>query len=298
MVDLTEDDPRHREEGPPTNPNWTEPGAATPQTLPPCPICLGDIEPEAEQHQRPHLWPGCQHPIHLGCLMHFVTRQARPVCPACRQPWAPQAVQHLEQARTAAQLEWPVPETPADTGRPRDRPPNPPTTVLPLCCPRLALVNPSHPELDTSWRELPTRHMEWAPTMDQNTREWQAEWICLRCNRQVTTAHPSMQHPGHTPHCSIHGPRQLAIDHSTNERGWVCTTGYPPHFHDCQPTLLQEERDPEPELPEPDNSPWIRQGPPAPRHAFMVLRASPSRRGTPVAPRRRTPMETPCASRT
>ena len=265
IVDLTEDDAGPMDEEPPTEQNWTEPGAATPPAPPPCPICLGDIEPEAERHHRPHRWPGCQHPIHLGCLMHFVTRRARPACPACRQPWTPQAGQHLEQARAAAQLEWPVPETPAETAAPRDHPPNPPTNIIPLCCPRLALVHPSHPELDASWRKLPTRHMEWAPNLDQITREWQAEWICLRCNRQVTAEHPSM-HPGQTPHCSIHGPRQLAIDHSSNERGWVCSTGYPPHFHSCQPTLLQEERSPEPERPEPDSGPWTRQGPPDPHH--------------------------------
>ena len=252
------------DEEPLTDRDWTQPGATTPPAMPPCPICLGDIDPEAQQQHRPHRWPGCQHPIHLGCLMHFVTRQASPTCPACRQPWSPQAGQHLDQARAAAHLEWPVPETPADTTAPRDRPPNPPTNIIPLCCPRLALINPSHPELDASWRELPTRHMEWAPTMDQTTRQWQAEWICLRCNRQVTTEHPSMQHTGPTPHCSIHGPRQLAIDHGSNERGWVCSTGYPPHFHSCQPTLLQEQGNQEPERPEPANGPWTRQGPPDP----------------------------------
>ena len=252
------------DEEPPTDRDWTQPGATTPPAMPPCPICLGDIDPQAQQQHRPHRWPGCHHPIHLGCLMHFVTRQASPTCPACRQPWSLPAGQHLDQARAAAHLEWPVPETPPDTHAPRDRPPNPPTNIIPLCCPRLALINPSHPELDASWREVPTRHMEWAPTMDQTTRQWQAEWICLRCNRQVTTEHPSMQHTGPTPHCSIHGPRQLAIDHSSNERGWVCSTGYPPHFHSCQPTLLQEQGNQEPERPEPANGPWTRQGPPDP----------------------------------
>ena len=146
--------------------------------LPP-PFALGDIDPEAQQQHRPHLWPGCHHPIHLSCLMHFVTRQARPTCPACRQPWTPQAGQHLDQARAAAQLEWPVPEALADTTTPRDHPPNAPANIVPLCCPRLALVNPGRPELDTSWRERPTRDMEWAPNMDQTTREWQPEWVCL-----------------------------------------------------------------------------------------------------------------------
>ena len=195
----------------------------------PVPFALRTLIPKPNNNTGRIVGQAGSTPIHLGCLMHFVTRHASPTCPACRQPWSPQAGQHLDQGRAAAHLEWPVPETPADTHAPRDHPPNPPTNIIPLCCPRLALINPSHPELDASWRELPTRHMEWAPTMDQTTRQWQAEWICLRCNRQVTTEHPSMQHTGPTPHCNIHGPRQLAVDHSSNERGWVCSIRATPH---------------------------------------------------------------------
>ena len=110
--------------------------------------------------------------------------------------------------------------------------------------------------------------MDWAPNMDQTTREWQAQWVCLRCNNHVTGAHPSIQYEGTRPNCSIHGPRQLAIDYRSEERGWICSTGYPPHFHDCQPTLLHEPTRAEPpttEMPPVANGTWTRQGPP-PQH--------------------------------
>lgn len=153
VVDLTEDDGGPMAEALPTDRDWTQPGATTPPAMPPVPFALGTSDPEAQQQHRPHRWPACQHLL-LGCLMHFVTRRARSTCAA----WTTQ--QHLDQARAASQLEWPVPETPADTTAPGDHPHNPPTNISPLCCPRLALVNPSQPELDASWRELPTRHME------------------------------------------------------------------------------------------------------------------------------------------
>ena len=250
------------DEGLPTHQDWTQPGATTPPpAMPPCPICLGDIDPDSQQQHRPHRWPGCQHPIHLGCLMHFVTRQARPTCPACRQPWTPEAGQHLDQARAAAQLEWPVPETPADTTAPRDHPPNPPADIIPLCCPRLALINPSQPELDASWRELPTRHMEWAPNMDQATREWQPEWVCLRCNRTVTPNDLAIQTAGPPPICSFHGPRRLALDVRHNERGWACSRGFPPHILQWAPARIDTPAPPSAH-PAAGRRLWEHQGPP------------------------------------
>ena len=278
------------DEGLTTDQDWTQPGATTPPAMPPCPICLGDIDPESQQQHRPHRWPACQHPIHLGCLMHFVTRQARPTCPACRQPWTPEAGQHLDQARAAAQLEWPVPETPADTTAPRDHPPNPPAHIIPLCCPRLALVNPSHPELDASWRELPTRHMEWAPNMDQTTREWQPEWVCLRCNRTVTPNDLAIQTAGPPPICSSHGPRCLAIDVRHNERGWVCSRGFPPHILQCAPARIDTPAPPSAH-PAPSRRQWG-----APRATqrrtshtscqLLVLRSTASCRSKPITSRR------------
>ena len=137
------------------------------------------------------------------------------------------------------------------------------------CCSRLVLIDPTQPELDSSWRELRSRHMDWAPNMDQTTREWQAEWVCLRCNNHVTGAHHhSIQYEGTRPTCSIHGPRQLAVDYRSRERGWICSTEYPLQFHDCQPTLLHEPTRtdaPTTAMPPVANGPWTRQGPP-PQH--------------------------------
>ena len=262
VVDLTEENPSQHHQ------DWTENGATTPPAPFRCPICLLDILSEASHQNMPYQWPSCQHPIHLGCLLHLMTRRSCPTCPTCREQWSPDTNPQLEQTRRAANVEWPVPEIPEDEDSPRDRPPNPPPDIIPLCCPRLVLIDPTQPELDSSWRELPSRHMDWAPNLDQTTREWQAEWVCLRCNNHVTGAHPSIQYEGTRPNCSIHGPRQLAIDYRSQERGWICSTGYPPHFHDCQPTLLHEPTRAEPpttEMPPVTNGPWTRQGPP-PQH--------------------------------
>lgn len=155
-----------------TPPAWTQDGAVTPPAQPDAPppmcvICQSEVHPDANNQHTPHEWPRCRHRFHIGCPMHFITRQRRPTCPTCRQPWTQGAQHALDQARQAANLEWPIPETPIDTRLRTHRPPEPPTHIVPLCCPRLALIDPEHPENETSWRELPTRHMEWAPVLDQ-----------------------------------------------------------------------------------------------------------------------------------
>ena len=216
-IDLTTDSP----------PDWTQQGATTPPAASTCAICLIEIDPQGDQHERAHWWPGCEHPLHLGCALQYIARQPRPACPTCRRPWTQAAGRHLEQSRQDNNLDWPIPETPMETSVPSTRPP-PPTNILPLCCPRLALIDPRQPDRDASWRELPSRHMDWAPTYDQRSGEWQAEWVCLRCDTHITATHPSIQHDQPPPQCSTHGPRQLAIDYRNRERGWVCSTGYPP----------------------------------------------------------------------
>ena len=128
-----------------------------------------------------------------------------------------QEAQHaLDQARQAANLEWPIPETAIDTRLRTHRPPEPLAHIVPLCCPRLALIDPEHLENETSWRELPTRHMEGAPVLNQASQTWTSESVCLRCNNKVTDSHPSIRTSGQVPSCPTHGPRHLR----TNERGW------------------------------------------------------------------------------
>ena len=134
VVDLTEENPSQHHQ------DWTENGATTPPAPFRCPICLLDIFPEASHQNMPYQWPSCQHPIHLGCLLHLMTRRSCPTCPTCREPWSPDTNPQLEQTRRAANIEWPVPEIPEDEDSPRDRPPCKPTpghhpTMLPTTCP-------------------------------------------------------------------------------------------------------------------------------------------------------------------
>ena len=99
-----------------------------------------------------------------------------------------------------------------------DRPPNPPPDIIPLCCPRLVLIdNPA---------------------------------IILDIPPDVTTVlaghpRPSIQYEGSTPNCSTHGRRQLAIEYRSQERCWIRSIGYPPRCHDCQPMLLHEPTRPD-----------------------------------------------------
>ena len=58
-------------------------------------------------------------------------------------------------------------------------PPLPRPDILPLCCHRLILRGPTHPEANAAWQELPDRHMDWAPV---RSNTWLREWVCLRCN--------------------------------------------------------------------------------------------------------------------
>ena len=83
VVDLTEGNPSQQHQ------DWTENGATTPPAPFRCPICLLDILPEGSHQNMPYQWPSCQRPIHLGCLLHLMTRRSCPTCPTCREPWSP-----------------------------------------------------------------------------------------------------------------------------------------------------------------------------------------------------------------
>ena len=146
---------------------------------------------------------------------------------------------------------YPKPHTTPGTFPPNH--PQPPT--------RLALINHHHPELDTSWRELPTRHMEWAPTLDRTSNQWQAEWVCLRCNTAVTPNDLTIDIDVPPPICPFHGPRRLAIDVRHNERGWVCSRGLPPHILECEPTRINPPAPP-PTPAAPGQRQWEHQRPP------------------------------------
>ena len=257
-VDLTNDTPPH----------WTTQGATTPPAettaaaeLPTCAICLQDIHRAAIGPNAPYDWPACSHPIHLRCAMQHVSHQAQPACPTCRQQWTQDGQHRLEQLGQTNEVPWVVPETPHDTRNLHTQPPRAPDQPILLCCPRLALINHHHPELDTSWRELPTRHMEWAPTLDRTSNQWQAEWVCLRCNTAVTPNDLTIDIDVPPPICPFHGPRRLAIDVRHNERGWVCSRGLPPHILECEPTRINPSAPP-PTPAAPGQRQWEHQRPP------------------------------------
>ena len=118
--------------------------------------------------------------------------------------------------------------------------PSAPTNVLPFCCHRVILANPNHPDRDDAWSELQDRQMEWAPNRNQANDTWEAEWICLRCNRPITFDHPLLQQLPERPACEQHGPRCLAVDLAREERGWVCQTRSG-DLHQCQPQQVPNQ---------------------------------------------------------
>ena len=206
--------------------------------------------------------------------MQHVSHQTHPVCSTCRQQWTREGEQSLEDARTMHRVPWMVPDTPHDTRASHIEAPPAPGHLIPLCCPRVILVDHHHPERDASWRELPARHMDWAPNLNQTTQQWQPQWVCLRCSNTITPDQPSMQQAGPAPHCPTHGPRSLAIDLRQNERGWVYSRGYPPHILPCEPMQIpnpairaSDQQHQRPTQTQP--GPWFRQGPPGQHQAVL-----------------------------
>jgi len=159
-----------------------------------------------------------------------------------------------------------IPDLPSHTQHRGEtqRPPRPPPGILPLCCHRLFLANPGQAAQNEAWRELPDRNMHWAQHFDQRSQEWTSEWNCLRCNNTVTLEHALLQHIPAQPECPQHGPRTLAIDLRSNERGWVCTRGT--NIQTCTPTALPTVTAEATYRPNPAIPHWLRQGPPGHSH--------------------------------
>lgn len=182
------------------------------------------------------MWPPCGHVFHLTCVANLRAHNPTPTCPACRSPRHPSTETHFQQL--CAQHEILIPE-PASHTRPtvtHARPPPSPAGVLPLCCNRVLLLDPTRADRDEAWRELPERHMHWAPSRDNTSQQWRPEWTCLRCNTTVTLEHHLLQQVPEPPHCPHHGPRTLVLDMQRGERGWACTRGT--DIQPCTPTAL------------------------------------------------------------
>ena len=152
----------------------------------------------------------------------MVVEHPNPPCPACCQPWQPSSDLLFHSQCQHHGVALPERLATIDTRPPPMALPPAPRHVLPLCCHRVILANPAHPERDDAWTELPDRQMEWAPNQNQEHHSWEPEWVCLRCNSTMTYEHPLLQQVPNRPVCPQHGPRCLAIDLTRNERGWVC----------------------------------------------------------------------------
>ena len=72
-------------------------------------------------------------------------------------------------------------------------PPPPPSSVTAFCCQHVALVDSSRADSDQAWVDLPSRHTAWMPVFNRGTGRWDPEWVCLRCNENLTGHHPLLQ---------------------------------------------------------------------------------------------------------
>ena len=203
-----------------------------------CTICLGPVEPSNDS-EPPFHWPGCQHPLHLSCVANLRAHTPQPTCPACRHPWGPATETSLQTLCHQHGILIPDPASHLHVQHEDPQPPAPPPNILPLCCHRVILVDPNRAHADEAWRELPDRHMQWAPYFDQRQQQWTPEWTCPRCSTSITPGHHLLQEVPQQPHCPRHGPRTLVVDIPRGERGWACTTSTnPPHLRDCNPVAL------------------------------------------------------------
>ena len=238
-----------------------------------CPICLSAINHTERGPMSPFEWPHCGHALHTGCAAHLLVEKPGPPCPSCRQPWLSTSAELFHAQCQQRGVNLPEPLTSYDTRTNAPVPPPAPRHTVPLCCHRVILADPAHPERDEAWTELPDRHMQWAPNHHQPSNTWEAEWVCLRCNATVTSENPLLHNVPDRPVCHQHGPRCLVIDRTRNERGWICVR-HPGDFHTCtpqqvpntpQPAVLRDYA-PEPSIPAPNNpqrpTNWHHQGPP------------------------------------
>jgi hypothetical protein len=67
--------------------------------------------------------------------------------------------------------------------------------------------------------------MYWAPTcLDRDLGCWSNEWVCLRCNREVSASDDSMYFPVTASNCPTHGPRSIKVvfNAAGYTRYWAC----------------------------------------------------------------------------
>ena len=144
-----------------------------------CPICLVPIQ----ENENLYLWR-CAHKAHDTCIGSHVID-----CPVCR-------------IGNEAATESPANDPSLGNTIPQN--------VLPICCPRLAMVDgrfqPIHDRRMRSW---------------YNTNTNQHGWECLGCGINITST--SLHSPEERPICDEHGARGIFIDMATHTRYWCCS---------------------------------------------------------------------------
>ena len=188
------------------------------------------------------MWPSCGHRVHLGCVAHLRVNSRHMSCPFCRTGWTSVAEERFAFQCSAHSVSLPQAAPSYNTRSvplaPESAPPPPPSSVTAFCCQHVALVDSSRADSDQAWVDLPSRHMAWMPVFNRGTGRWDPEWVCLRCNENLTGHHPLLQNVPVVPVCAVHGARVLAVDVAYGERGWVCCHGHPPLVLPCQPVPL------------------------------------------------------------
>lgn len=207
--------------------NDTPPAGPTPTgnqpTDPPiCTVCLGPVSPLAAADPA-FFWPQCRHVPHLSSAAQLRLHQSQPVFPSCRHPWPPETPAAFDALchQHGIIIPAPAPARPAPANS--LQPPPPPDGIIPLCCNRVVLANPSQPENDAAWHEPPDRHMTCATTYSQAENEWSPEWLCFRCGASLGPQHALLPNLPPRPSCSQHGSRSIVLDCQRSERGWLCT---------------------------------------------------------------------------
>ena len=163
----------------------------------------------------PFVWPSCGHRV-LGCVAHLRVNSRHMSCPFCRTGWTSVAVfRALGLLASGGPV---IQHSFCPSRSPSLPPPPPPSSVTAFCCQHVALVDSSRADSDQAWVDLPSRHMAWMPVFNQGTGRWDPEWVCLRCNENLTGHHPLLQNVPVVPVCAVHGARVLAVDVAYGER--------------------------------------------------------------------------------
>ena len=157
----------------------------------------------------------CGHVVHLSCVAHLRVNSRHMSCPFCRTGWTSVAEERFAFQCSAHSVSLP-PAAPSYNTRsvplaPESAPPPPPSSVTAFFCQHVALVDSSRADSDQAWVDLPSRHMAWMPVFNRGTGRWDPEWVCLRCNENLTGHHPLLQNVPVVPVCPAGSLLSLSV---------------------------------------------------------------------------------------